>query len=238
MFGDEFVQYKHAMASFRTHISFGIACGVLSIFLLMGSALVPPSWSFFVFSWLLVTIGSILPDMDSDSGIPFHVTFGSLSLIAGGLALLVTYQQTPHEYLRIAGWVLGAMICVWSVVGSLFQRFTRHRGMAHSIPAAVLAGLLVFSVASHAGFDEWPAFLLGVAMAFGYLTHLILDEIYAVVNFHGSLFVPNKALGSALKLFSDSWRINLLVYGSIALFVIVSHGEIIRLGERLVRVLH
>ena len=104
--------------------------------------------------------------------------------------------------------------------------------MAHSIPAAVLADFLsFFQLLLMRDLTNGQLFLLGVAMAFGYLTHLILDEIYAVVNFHGSLFVPNKALGSALKLFSDSWRINLLVYGSIALFVIVSHGEIIRLGN-------
>ena len=41
----------------------------------MGSALVPPSWSFFVFSWLLVTVGSILPDMDSDSDTVSDIRF-------------------------------------------------------------------------------------------------------------------------------------------------------------------
>lgn len=81
------------MASFRTHISWGIACGALSVFLLVGSAFAPLSWSFFLFLWLMVTLGAILPDMDSDSGIPFHITFGSLSIIAGGLAFFVTYDH-------------------------------------------------------------------------------------------------------------------------------------------------
>ncbi|QQS15428.1 MAG: metal-dependent hydrolase [Candidatus Moraniibacteriota bacterium] len=226
------------MASFRTHISWGIACGVLGVFLLVISMLVPQSWSLFVLLWLMVTIGAILPDMDSDSGIPFHVTFGALSIIAGGLAFLVAYKYVPQNPLRIAEWTIGSAIFMWGIVGTLFRRFTKHRGMAHSIPSAVLVGLCVFSLASYWRFDEWQSFLLGVAMTFGYIVHLVLDEVYAAVNFHGVPFVPNKALGSALKFYSKSWRINMLVYGSITLLIVRSNGEIFRLGKHLVNALH
>ena len=220
------------MASFRTHISFGIACGVLSVVLLTSFAVVPSSWSFFVLMWLLVTIGAILPDMDSDSGVPFHVTFGSLSLIVGGFVFLSEQSRTPHEFGSVAIRTILSMVLVWGVVGTLFKRFTKHRGMAHSIPAAVLAGLVVFSFASRVGFDDWKAFLLGVAMTFGYLIHLVLDEVYAAVNFHGTMFLPNKALGSALKLFSEHRGMTILVYGAL-LFMLVGNSEkLFRLSER------
>lgn len=225
------------MANFRTHISFGIAFGVLGVFLLMSSALVPSSWSFFVFIWLMVTIGAILPDMDSDSGVPFHVTFGSLSLIVGGLVYIVAHKHAPQEYISVAAWVIGAIGFVWVILGSIFKRFTRHRGMAHSIPAAVLSGLCVFSLATRIGFDEWRAFLLGVALMFGYLIHLILDEIYAAVNFHGTLFLPNKALGSALKFFSKSRRINTAVYGGILFFIVGNGHELLLLCKQLLSAL-
>lgn len=224
------------MASFRTHVSFGVALGVLSVFLLMSVAIAPPSWSFFVLVWLMVTVGAILPDMDSDSGVPFHVTFGSLSLIVGGLVFLVAREEMPGEYLNIAGAVLVSMTIMWGVFGSIFKRFTRHRGMAHSIPAAFLSGLVVFTLAAQLGFDEWRAFLLGVAMAVGYLLHLILDEVYATVNFHGIPFIPNRSLGSALKFFSKSRGINTLVYGALFFFLMGNGAQLFRLGERLLRV--
>lgn len=220
------------MASFRTHVTVGIALGATSVFFLLSFALAPASWSFFMLVALFVAIGSILPDMDSDSGVPFHVTFGSLSLVAGGLAFLYARNMSSDMWTTVYC-VFGAMIVVWGIVGSLFRRFTRHRGMAHSIPAAMLAGLLVFSLSIRLDFDEWKSFLLGVAIVMGYVSHLILDEIYAAINFHGMLFIPNKAFGSALKFFSQDRGINVVVYGLI-LFLFIGNGrEVFRLGEKL-----
>src|SRR5437868_5398977 len=89
--------------------------------------------------------------------------------------------RVPDE-LAVAG---GVALFVWGIVGTIFKRVTHHRGMAHSIPAAVLAGLATFFAASHFYFSDQDAFLLGVAVLAGYVVHLILDEIYAGVNFHG-----------------------------------------------------
>lgn len=221
------------MASFRTHISFGIALGVLSVFLLASLALAPSGWSYFVLVWLMVTVGAILPDMDSDSGVPFHVTFGSLSLVAGGVVFLAALENFSGDFVKIIGLTAFAIGLVWGVFGSIFKRFTRHRGMAHSIPAAFLAGLLVFSISSRSDIDEWRAFLLGVAMVIGFLLHLVLDEVYAAVNFHGTPFVPNQALGSAIKFFSHSRNINILVYGLIAFFLAGNIDRFFSLGVRL-----
>ena len=109
--------------------------------------------------------------------------------------------------------------------------------MAHSIPAAFLSGLFVFSLAVRMSFDEWHAFLLGIAMVAGYLLHLLLDEVYAAVNFHGTPFVPNAAFGSALKLFSGSRSINIFVYGAIAFFLAGNGEHLFRLSERLLGML-
>lgn len=225
------------MASFRTHISFGIAFGVMSVFLMMSFAIVPPAWSFFVLVWLMAVIGAILPDMDSDSGVPFHMTFGSLSLVVGGLVFLGARDRLSGEYLNIVLLVALSMGIVWGVFGSAFKRFTRHRGMAHSIPAALLSGLLVFWFAARFGFDEWRAFLLGIAITIGYILHLLLDEVYATVNFHGIPFVPNKSLGSALKLFSKSRSINTLVYSALIFSLLGNGAQLFRLGDRLLSVI-
>ncbi len=208
------------MASFRTHISFGIALGAASVFALVSYAVAPVEWSVFILVALAVIVGAISPDIDSDSGIPYRMTFASLSVIAGGLASIYAYVHAPENYQVLIGYPITAMAVIWCIIGPLFKKFTQHRGMAHSIPAAMLAGLIVFSLAHIGGFDEWSSFLVGLAFSLGYILHLVLDEVCSAVNFHGTLFVPNKALGSALKLFSQSRTTTVAVY--LAVFILVA----------------
>lgn len=204
------------MASFRTHISLGVALGILGCIGALSLTLASGP-GFAVMLFVAATLGSILPDMDSDSSIPFHVTFGALSIVAATLVGFSVHQNMPGDWLALAVWTLGTVLFVWIVLGKIFKRFTRHRGMAHSIPAALLAGLVLFFLASRLGFSDSESFLLGVAINAGYLSHLILDEIFAALNFHGKLFIPNKALGSALKFKSDHTLANLLVFGALVL---------------------
>jgi membrane-bound metal-dependent hydrolase YbcI (DUF457 family) len=203
------------MASFKTHISFGIAAGVLGAIALSVLAIADAPGILLIAAVALV-LGSILPDLDSDSGVPFHVAFGSLSLLSGALVFVSSRDENPADWQGSLIIAVGTTIFVWVVVGYVFKRFTRHRGMAHSVPAAILAGLVTFSVASRLSFSDPEAFLLGVAMTAGYAIHLTLDEIWAAVNFHGMPFIPNKTLGSALKIFSSSMFLNAVVYGAIA----------------------
>lgn len=207
------------MASFRTHISFGVALGVLGcIALATAAATNAPALLVAVFA--LATLGSVLPDMDSDSGIPFHVAFGSLTVVVAVLAFLSAYKTAPVNWRLVLITTGGTAVFVWGVVGYAFKRVTRHRGMAHSLPAALLAGLITFFLASRLYFSDQHAFALGAAVTLGYVLHLVLDELYAAVNFHGTLFVPNKAFGSALKIKSGSAAVNLAVYAAIILLAV------------------
>lgn len=213
------------MASFRAHFSFGILLGIAAIAGVVSFALSDNS-SFFLAVFVAAVIGGLMPDMDSDSGIPFHVTFGTLSCIAGSLVLLQTFQSLPHDYQAIIIRPLVAVVLVWVVAGAIFKRFTHHRGMAHSIPAAAVAGLAGFLIAKRYGFEEYEAFLLALSLMVGYIGHLLLDEIWAAVNFHGLPFVPNKAFGSALKLFSKDHGANALVYGLLAFLLAGNWNEV------------
>jgi hypothetical protein len=225
------------MASFRTHFSVGIASGVLSAFAVTSLALVPNSWSFAILIALAVTLGAQMPDMDSDSGLPFHITFSSLSLVTAVLTGMYVWQNYPSNYLYLVIAPLLAFVLVWGVIGTIFKRFTRHRGMAHSVPAAVLAGLLSFACSSWLGFADWQAFLFGIAISVGYVIHLILDEIWAGFNFHGQLFVPNKAFGSALKFISHDRRLTIAVYAAIAIMIYVNFENFQSLTMRLIAAL-
>ncbi|MBP9751495.1 MAG: metal-dependent hydrolase [Candidatus Moranbacteria bacterium] len=218
------------MASFRTHISFGIAAGIVGAIVLSALSIVDAPGTILAAVVALV-LGSILPDMDSDSGIPFHVAFGSFSLVSCALIFMSSYEKTPSDWQGNIVTALGASIFVWVVVGYVFKRFTKHRGMAHSIPAALLSGLVTFFVASRFSFSDPEAFLLGVAMTSGYLVHLVLDEVWAAVNFHGIPFIPNKALGSALKVFSSSTFSNVVVYGAISFLLLGNMNRLSPLFE-------
>ena len=219
------------MASFRSHVSLGIASGILSAFALVSLALLDvPHFLLVVF--VAAVLGSVLPDMDSDSGLPFHISFGSCAIVAAALVGSSIYQETPDDVIRVGWWASGAFVFVYLILGSVFKRFTRHRGMAHSLPAALLAGLMTFFLAAHFSFTDMEAFVLAAAMIAGYVGHLILDELYAAVNFHGTPFVPNKALGSALKLFSHDKLINVAVYGAILFMLAGNVGRFVNLGEK------
>lgn len=221
------------MASFRTHISFGIALGVLGAIGFVSLALAPEEWTLPVFVGLATVIGAILPDMDSDTGVPFHVTFGSLALIASGLALLYALKIFPGDLRFILGLPFGVLFGIWVVVGWMFKKFTVHRGMAHSIPAAFLSALVTYSLAARLGFSLQEAFFIGVALGLGYLLHLVLDELNSAVNFHGTPFVPNKALGSALKMVSQSSLMNVLVYGALVLLILVNGADLVVFSQAL-----
>ncbi len=203
------------MADFRTHAAFGAGLGVgLAVIagalgLVSGPTLLAPVF-------LVAALGAMAPDIDSDSGVPFHVTFGMLSLVSAGFTFS---SLSRHGALVLdAGlWALGVAVAVFAAGGGIFKKWTKHRGMAHSIPAAVLAGLLVFFVAGRLSFGDADAFLLGVSATLGYLVHLVLDELYAAIDFEGKRFAPSRTLGSSLKFSSSSRVATVLVYGTIIL---------------------
>ena len=222
------------MASFKTHLSSGVILAVASVVATVVFALIPTTeWQMFFSVAFAVMVGAIAPDIDSDSGIPFHVTFGLLALVAGELAFLFVWKNVSQDPQTLFVYPVMVVVAVWAIIGPIFKKLTRHRGMAHSIPAAIFAGLLLFTVTVRVGFQDWEAFLLGVAFSMGYILHLVLDELNSAVNFHGTLFVPNKALGSALKFFSHSRAVTAFVYISVAFLFLANERELSQLAARL-----
>lgn len=206
------------MASFRGHVSLGVATGVVMSVAALGLPVAfDPAFVFSVF-WLAV-LGSFLPDIDSDSGLPFNISFGAFTLLLVGYVLRYSWAQFNGSLLEVVFACFGALLFSWFVLGSLFKKFTKHRGMAHSIPAAFLSGVSVFFFAAYLHFTDLQSFILALSVSAGFLGHLIMDEIWAAVNFQGKLFVPNKALGSALKMYSDSRLANGAVYAAIIFFL-------------------
>lgn len=199
------------MASFKKHISWGVFIGIAVIIAgLLLSIISGVELIFWVF--LAVLIGSFLPDLDLDEGVPFQILFGLLGAGLSGTVFFSIYKNGARDLKSLFFLPIVVFLAVRFVAGYIFERFTNHRGIFHSIPAAILSGLLAIWILDFADILNSERFIMGVAVSCGYLGHLILDEMHASINLHGHSLLPKQSLGSALKFYSSSKMVTLFVY--------------------------
>ncbi len=208
------------MASYRGHLLFssalGIAYGGFAVWqlsigrgpILLGAA--------------LTAVGGLLPDLDSDSGVPVRATFGLLGVVAPLLLLRrLLHDNAPlDETLVLVGL---AYVVIRYGLSHLFKRLTVHRGMFHSIPALVIAGLSVFLL--DPGSDRTVRLFLAGGVMLGFLSHLVLDELCSV-DFLGMHL--KKSAGSALKLASKSRTATLTCYSILAVLALLTWRDLTR----------
>jgi membrane-bound metal-dependent hydrolase YbcI (DUF457 family) len=194
------------MAGFKTHITVSALCGAAVGF--YGSWAWQLDWGPIALASALTTLGGMLPDLDSDSGVPVRELFG---LAGAFIPVLLIHRLRRGEFTHDQ--MLAIMIGVYLVVryglSEFFKRLTVHRGMFHSIPALLITGLVVYLIYDHD--DQRVRFYLAGGAMIGFLSHLVLDEIYAV-DLRGLVPRLNNFAGSALKLFSKSWTANVFAY--------------------------
>ena len=167
---------------------------------------------------LIATIvGSFLPDLDSNQGIPLRILLKTFSIIGGITTGYIFFENEEKSLIQT---ILYSILCglfIYFIVGGVFKKITNHRGIFHSIPAAILSGLIALSLFNLFIVDLELKIILSLAIGIGYLCHLVLDEMNSIVNLGGTPFVPNKSLGSALKLYSKNWIPSIAVYTLIVL---------------------
>lgn len=197
---------------FREHVATGAVVSVVAVTgVFFYALLVDPLLLAILFG--VIIVGSFLPDVDSDSGLPFYLVYGTASVIATGYVALYVLAHPPgHEWYWLVGVPAGALFFFWFILGGLIKNFTVHRGIFHSIPATIIAGLGTLLAARYFGLGEDVCVLMGAGMALGYLTHLVLDELHSAVDFEGVPFIPKSSLGTALKVFSNSSYVNMATY--------------------------
>lgn len=194
------------MAGFRTHVSVAATLGVGYGFLLHKG--IGCHWESGVLCATLTAVGGMLPDLDSDTGRPVREIF---SLAAAVLPLVM--MSRLHQMGLSSEGILACLVLSYLFVryglAWFFGQLTVHRGMFHSIPAMLIAGLAVY-LGYHTGNYHLRMELAGGVML-GFLSHLLLDEIYSV-DFNGVRLKLKKSSGSALKLFSDSVPATVVCY--------------------------
>jgi membrane-bound metal-dependent hydrolase YbcI (DUF457 family) len=186
------------MAGFRTHITVSGALGVV-----YGGVAVQPlgfNTETALLAAGLTTVGGMLPDLDSDSGVPVREMFG-LAAVVVPLLLIPRLVHADLSREAILATLLFGYVLIRYVVSNLFKRLTVHRGMYHSLPAMLIAGLVVY-LGYHSP-DRNIRLLLAGGVMIGFLSHLVLDEIYSV-NWQGVRIKLKASAGSAVKFFSPS----------------------------------
>lgn len=183
------------MADFNTHVFSAVTLGGLGATLTTQLLGLAPGEGLALLA--SCTVGGVLPDIDLRDSRPSRLLFAVLGA-AGGVAWLFRYID---HYAAMELWVgaAGIFLAARFPLQWLFHQFTVHRGMIHSLPAMALAALtwvLVCDVLLSQ--DAAISWLLGLALASGYLLHLVLDELYSV-DFSGVRI--KRSFGTAVKLF-------------------------------------
>ncbi len=185
------------MAGYREHISvsgiLGVAYACAAMFM-FGYSLVQSA-----IAAVLTWIAGMLPDLDSESGKPIRELFG----VTAALAPLLIIQHVHAMGVNGDRAMLFALI-TYGVVrygGAFFlAKLTVHRGMFHSIPALLIAAELTFL--SYHTDDFRVRVLMAVGVGIGFLSHLVLDEMYSV-QWDGAKVRLAKSSGSAMKFFGS-----------------------------------
>jgi membrane-bound metal-dependent hydrolase YbcI (DUF457 family) len=150
---------------------------------------------------IIAAAGSLLPDVDSPNSRPNDMAFSLASVLAPVFLLqgIGLQKLSSSQVILIA---LGMYIFVKYGLRTLMHQFSVHRGMFHSIPAAIIWSALVFQA-----FRLSPGVVKNAAAAsalVGFIVHLLIDEMFSFVNFDGMPMVPKKSFGTAFKFYSSS----------------------------------
>lgn len=166
------------MAGFKTHITVGAGVG---FFISLSTFITDWASHFYMNLVIFATaiVGSFLPDMDSDTGVPVFIVFGFYGFVASTLFFYFGYENSWSVlYLLIIPII--AFILVRYLLCYILGKYSKHRGAFHSIPAVLITfflGLLIADFFKKLTITD--KFLIAFSLSIGYLSHLVLDEIYS-----------------------------------------------------------
>jgi len=205
------------MADFKTHLGVASVISAFSSTVLMGAGITSPKEV--ILHFFLGSIGGSLPDIDADHSIALTNLFTFLAIMSA-FTIILRFVM----YLSII-----EMLIIWAVAYSIirfgllkiFAKFTIHRGIFHSIPAAIFFGVLITIVCHRIFyFNDVQAWFCGFFVSLGYVSHLVLDELYSIEYSTGRI---KWSFGSACKLIQlNYWHFYIYLYIAIILLVLIA----------------
>ena len=213
------------MANFNTHFMVGATASAILSGTVLSMEILSPNEAVIAFS--LGTFGSLMPDIDADNSKAIRIGFTVISLLITILAVFVKSSiYSLVEMLLMAGLLF--YFIRFAVIG-MFRKVTKHRGMFHSIPVALIWGVIT-AIVVHIFFDlnTLVAWVYGLMVTFGYIVHLILDEIYSVDLGNRRM---KKSAGTALKFFrlktSTDKIQNMIIYASLGYLITIAPDNLL-----------
>lgn len=207
------------MAGFRQHVAVSTALGVgYGAAAYFGFGI---DWATCAVAAGLTGFAGMLPDLDSPTGQPVREVLGLTAALVPVLlgdqlraGVACVYQSlfgepadlTPQA---IAVIIVASYFAVRFGGAWLLDRLTVHRGMFHSIPAALITAVVAFLLLQ--GPSPIVRLFLSVGPLLGFLSHLIMDEIWSVKLTGGDVGLK-KSSGTAFKLFSSSIPATAMTY--------------------------
>ncbi len=198
------------MAAFREHITvsgmLGLGYGVTANFAYGFSPIESALAGF------LTAFGGMLPDLDSQTSRPVRELFGILAAVGPLLVLGNVLEMLHLPPTKEAGALtfIGLYLLIRFGGSWLIGKLAVHRGMFHSIPAACISGQIAFLADSSSAFEtKW---MIATGVFLGFLSHLILDEVYSV-EWTGVNLKLKKSAGSAMKMVGRNQGANIVTYG-------------------------
>lgn len=175
----------------------------------------------------LCGVSGMLPDLDSNSGVPVRETSNFASAVVPMLMIdrFRAIGMTTEEMALVA--MLIYLFMRFVLVG-VFKNYTKHRGMWHSLPAAASVFLLAYLVIPcH---SEAVRVYKSLAVALGFMTHLVMDEIWSITVRHGRIRLK-RSFGTALKFSNNDTWANISTWGKLFLLAYLAwtdHGVLQR----------
>ncbi len=169
----------------------------------------------------LCAASGLLPDLDSGEGVPLRETVG----FAAAIVPMLMIQRFQQWGLPLEGMILAAAAIYASVrfgLTWLLENHAKQRGMLHSVPAAAIAGQITFLAFVSA--EPLHRYFIAGAVVLGFLSHLVLDEIWAVRQ---GQFGPKvkKGFGTAVKFAGPEVWPNLIAYGIVLALGAIAAGD-------------
>lgn len=198
------------MADFKTHMTVSTVTGTVLGFVGFRASMPIDTC---VVAGTLCSVSGMLPDLDSNSGRPLR----EATAMGAAVIPMLMVDRLQRMELKQDTMVLIAIVAyvvIRFVLAEIFRRYTVHRGMWHSIPAAAICGMVAFLVMSHEDISVRLFKTSGVVL--GFLSHLILDEIWSI-DFRRGSYRFKDSFGTALKLWGGSRIANVVTYIKLAI---------------------
>jgi membrane-bound metal-dependent hydrolase YbcI (DUF457 family) len=198
------------MANFRTHVGFStlLGCGYAGL----GYSAGAPVESC-ILAGGLCGVSGMLPDIDSDKGIPLRETMAFAAAVVP-LLTVDRMQAIGFSYESIVLTGAALYLAIRFGLARILAKYTVHRGMFHSIPAALTCAGLAFLLTGCT--DLNIRYYKSGAVLLGYMSHLVLDEIFSIDVSRGRIRLK-RSFGTALKWWGKSLWANVSTYAKLIL---------------------